>query len=368
MSSHQRQSRRAYRLWLAVNGLVLVVIAGWILKPSLSGVEADRTAASALVGPTTIPTGVDATGRPFVPLASGLTRADVLAMKGIRYGLCTPRSPYSKSQLATIAGQAGTSPSMLQFFVKWTQAFPPAAITDSYEQGALPVLSWEPWAGPDDGLSQPAYKLSRIYGGAFDKYITAFATAARNMEAPIAIRFAHEMNGAWYPWSERQSGNRPGDYVKAWRHVHDIFAAVGATNVIWIWSPNILRPVPHVSLAALYPGDAYVDWVGLVGYAVHEHTAAAVYQPSITAIGKFTHKPIVITETGAQPSAFKAAWITDFFHWLAAEPRVIGFIWFEYSKTQGGNEDWRFTATPATLRAFHDGLETVHLAPVLAGT
>ena len=47
------------------------------------------------------------------------------------------------------------------------------------------------------------------------------------------------MNGSWFPWSEGVNGNRAGEYVAAWRHVHDIFTAVGATNVTWVWCPNV---------------------------------------------------------------------------------------------------------------------------------
>ena len=180
---------------------------------------------------------------------------------------------------------------------------------------------------------RPAHiRPAKIARGDFDGYITRVATAIRDQEWPLAIRFAHEMNGNWYPWSEQTSGNRPGDYVRAWRHVHDIFRRVGATNVVWIWSPNIVRPVPGIDLRRLYPGDAYVDWIGLVGYAVTERTAAAVFDPSLAVLARFTDKPVIITETGVQPSDFKSAWITDFFRWLPTRRQVIGFIWFEYNK------------------------------------
>ena len=87
---------------------------------------------------------------------------------------------------------------------------------------------------------QPAYRLSRIIDGDYDQYIKSWAEGIKALGFPIAIRFAHEMNGTWYPWCERTNGNRPGQYVRAWRHVHDIFSEVGATNVTWVWSPNII--------------------------------------------------------------------------------------------------------------------------------
>jgi beta-mannanase len=42
------------------------------------------------------------------------------------------------------------------------------------------------------------------------------------------------MNGDWYPWGKGINGNQLGQYVQAWRHVHDIFAAIHADNVLWV--------------------------------------------------------------------------------------------------------------------------------------
>jgi hypothetical protein len=44
------------------------------------------------------------------------------------------------------------------------------------------------------------------------------------------------------------------------------FTAVGANNVIWIWSPNVIGNLKDVDLAGLYPGSDYIDWLGLGGY------------------------------------------------------------------------------------------------------
>jgi beta-mannanase len=54
---------------------------------------------------------------------------------------------------------------------------------------------------------------------------------------PVRLRFAQEMSGSWYPWDERANGNRPGDFIAMWRHVHHLFTLAGARNVTWVWSP-----------------------------------------------------------------------------------------------------------------------------------
>ncbi|MEV6763694.1 glycosyl hydrolase [Streptomyces sp. NPDC051105] len=110
-----------------------------------------------------------------------------------------------------------------------------------------------------------------------------------------------------------RNGNHRGDYVKAWRHVHDLFEQAGADNVVWLWSPNVVRDAPAVSLRGLYPGDAYVDLVGMTGYQDDESTAGAVFDATLARLRGLTGRPVVIAETGARPGRKKAAWIAAFF-------------------------------------------------------
>jgi Glycosyl hydrolase family 26 len=371
VSRHARpRSRRTPALWIAVNATVLTALTLWLVSTVFmsSPTSSSRSAPGPNLGPNTaqaIAVGSSTTGSASAPPTPPPvpSKAVFLTPPAPYFGLSTPQAPWSRSELNAISAKAGAHPTLIEFFVTWTQEFRPDAVSMCYSQHALPLLSWEPWAGLKSGPNQPAFALRRIISGAYDAYITRFAQAIRAQRWPVALRFAHEMNGNWYPWSESQSGNRPGEYVQAWRHVHDIFTRVGATNVIWVWSPNIIRPVPQINLTDLYPGDSYVDWVGMVGYDAQELTAGQVFDPTIARIRMFTHKPLLITETGTGPSAWKAAWTTSLFTWLRKHRDVVGFTWFELSRAQGGNKDWRFSADPRTQQAFHDGIVESNLAP-----
>lgn len=98
-----------------------------------------------------------------------------------------------------------------------------------------------------------------------DAYIQTWVAAAAAYGRPVYIRSAHEMNvpGA-HPWSMGVNGNTPAQFVAAWRYIVDRFRAGGATNVKWVWSPNTVDT--DKPLTGLYPGDAYVDMIGLDGY------------------------------------------------------------------------------------------------------
>jgi hypothetical protein len=108
--------------------------------------------------------------------------------------------------------------------------------------------------------------------------------------------------------------------------------------------------MPRVPLKPLYPGNSYVDWIGLVGYyeGGGASTFSTLFGPTKTTIRKFTGKPILILETGAEDGWRKRKDIADLFRGVAASRDVIGFNWFNYDK----RADWRIDSDPSILAQF----------------
>ncbi len=280
------------------------------------------------------------------------------------FGLTTSAGPYDPQGLDDAAAAAGVRPRVVLFPQPWRQGRPDTALLDRVEaRGALPMIGWEPWddrapsRAAGHPADQPAHALSRLVSGADDELVRTWARTLRDWRHPVAIRFAHEMNGNWYPWAEQANGNRPGDYVAAWRHVHDLFTAEGARNVLWVWSPNIGYP-GSTPLRELWPGDGYVDWLGLVGYDASPTPGPAptfdrVFGPTLAELRALAPLPVVITETaGTEASGHKPEWERQFFAGLRAHPEVIGFVWFQVVK----EADWRYTSSPGALAAFREGV------------
>jgi len=131
------------------------------------------------------------------------------------------------------------------------------------------------------------------------------------------------------------------------------------TNVTWSWSAN----VPYegsTPLAALYPGDAYVDRVGLDGYNWGTTQAWSSWQafgdvfgPGVAELRLVSTRPVHVDETAAPEGAGgdKAAWITDMWGWLDAHPEVRGITWFSLLK----EADWRIDSSEAALTAWGAG-------------
>ncbi|MFD6636946.1 glycoside hydrolase family 26 protein [Micromonospora chalcea] len=292
------------------------------------------------------------------------------------FGVMTDKGPHDFATVDRFVEAAGRSPQVMLFGADWVSAEFDRSLFDRIaDRGMMPMLGWEPWdysidlAARRTGLAvrqidrlratQPDYRLDRIARGDFDAHLRSWAEGVRSLGYPVAIRFAHEMNGDWYPWCERANGNRPGDYVRAWRHVHDLFARAGATNVTWVWSPNARWDKTTAGLTGLYPGDDYVDWVGVTGYyGTGAFTKTywsfdQIFGPTIAEIRKVTRKPLVVTETGAADTAGrKARWIRETFGSLPRYPDLIGLIWFEVDKEQ----DWRIAGSPAAATAFAEAV------------
>lgn len=300
------------------------------------------------------------------------------------FGLYTAQSPFSWSEYDDVAATVGVQPDLAGYFQGWDTPFRPDAVTRSWTKGVLPMVTWEsrPMDASNGEPTEPEYSLPRIIDGAFDEYLHQYARDVAALGLPVAIRLDHEMNGAWYPWSEQGyngaqvNGNNRGDFVRMWRHVHDIFEVEGANaHVVWVWAPNIVNKLPKLNQSldytrSLYPGDEYVDWVGLSGYYRPPYetnqtpTFSWTFDRSLDQLRAITDKPILLAEIGASESGGqKPAWVTDLFDGLARPENadVIGFAWFHHTVTtisegQRVTNDWRITSRDDSRQAFVDGI------------
>jgi endoglucanase len=218
----------------------------------------------------------------------------------------------------------------------------------------VPLITWEPWEQP----------LRDIARGRHDAYLRSEARTARRWGRVVLLRFAHEMNGDWYPWGT-QAGS-PRGYVRAFRRVVRIFRREGATNVRFVWAPNGDTGGDRL-IRRLYPGDRWVDWVGFSGFSWGRPweflQPMDVYQRTYRTLTRLTDKPIVIAETGAgEVGGDKARWIRRAFaRDLPRLRRVRAVVWFD-ERDQWA--DFRVDSTRTALRAFRSAVRS----PRYAGT
>jgi Glycosyl hydrolase family 26 len=322
----------------------------------------------------TIFSGLLAAGVLIGGFAASNTQIASASTEPIYWGANVDGAPYDTGAIDRFESDAGKRASIIRFGQSWVHgsswfAFPTKSMDTIRNRGSIPFLGWNSYDA-SKGLDQPDFSLARIASGAYDGYITRFATDAKNWGHPFFMRMDHEMNGGWYPWSEKVNGNHPGDYVRMWRHVHDIFTGVGATNVTWVWNPNITGRT-STPLKELYPGDSYVDWTGLDGYNWGTdkgawQTFSQVFNGNYGGFNQHDsydemlafapNKPMMLPEfASTEHGGSKATWISNM---LTSElptrfPAIKAVVW---ENEVADNEPWPIESSSSAKAAFKAGI------------
>jgi mannan endo-1,4-beta-mannosidase len=278
----------------------------------------------------------------------------------LRFGVSTPGGAGAVAEFRQVASRVGRPPSIVLSYSDFTSAPPVDGLKAVTRLGADPMVTWEPWKWLKDGeYDTTTFSMRSIADGAHDDYLYWWADALVRFRHTIYLRFAHEPNGTWYPWSAT-GGTDPSTYVRAWRHVHDIFVEKHAGNVKWVWAPNISFP-GSTSIVDTYPGARYVDVVGIDGYnwgttrpTTHWIAPADLFGPTIAEVRAIAPgKPLVVTEVGsAEQGGDKARWVRELIGYFNDTHAIAGFIWFDHDK----ETDWRLASTPESAAAFAEEL------------
>jgi hypothetical protein len=300
---------------------------------------------------------------PAAPLYWGATIGDQITGE---------QAPWDMGAVNRFEAMAGKGVSLVNFFSPFANCgssgncsfykFPTEPMENIRSHGSIPVFSWSSQSIPST-KEEPDFQLADVISGRYDGYIREFAEDAKDWGHPFFLRFDWEMNGNWFPWSEGVNGNQSGEFVTAWRHVHDIFASVGASNATWVWCPNVDPENDLTDLASTYPGDEYVDWTGLDGYnwgpskggwTSFSKLYRSTYDRITASIAP--SKPLLIGEMGStENGGSKANWIAEALNEIpTAFPRVKAMLWFD---TFDDGMDWPIETSTSATSAFAAGVQ-----------
>lgn len=249
----------------------------------------------------------------------------------------------SQDHLTQFEHATGIKPGIVENYESFGQPFPSSWAGTLLARGILPIIQLQPRRVP----------LADIAAGKYDSYLSQYAAAARALGGPVGLSFGHEMNGAWYSWGYTNTPARV--FVAAWRHIHQVFAAVGARKIIWVWTAARLTPQDRRVapwLSPWWPGGQYVDWVGLdIYYFTPQVTFRQVFLPTITAVRKFTHDPILLTETAVYNQPGQVRQIDNLFAGAQASG-LLGIVWYN----QDALHTWQLNrGRHAAIAAFRRG-------------
>ncbi|MHA7145302.1 glycoside hydrolase family 26 protein [Arthrobacter sp. TmT3-37] len=283
------------------------------------------------------------------------------------------------------------------------------------QNGGTLLLTLEPMEGLDAVTSERADELAAL--------LARFNTNG----VLVIVRFAHEMNGSWYPW-----GQQPAEYIAAYRRVASAVHEQAPGSAM-MWAPNYAGGYPFAGgefeslpgspgfaeldttgdgaltsfddpYAPYYPGDDAVDWVGMSlyhwgntypwaesempeeGKFIDQLTGTyngkngndAMLPDFYTQYGVDHGKPVAIPETASLVQAdigelrslnIKRAWWEQVFAPTVQErfPQLKMVNWFEWNKMEpevGAPVDWTVLENDTTRTSFTSALpDWYHYAP-----
>lgn len=248
-----------------------------------------------------------------------------------------PTLMQSPTALANWIGKTGAKPDVVMDYCNLGEPFPDL----THLQVATGIRGQMTIQLFQSGYGGETLNLLAIAQGVFDERIRATAAQVRNAAVRVDLRIAHEMNGDWYGW-----GAQPKNYIAAWRRIATVLRAEGIGSSKLIWCPNVFEP-----LKPYWPGDTYVDVVGLDGYnwgGEYNRTFQEVFGPDKRRVRQLTHRPIIVCETGCTENGKKGDWFNDAAH---VAPKMFNEVTF-FDRDYPGQRDWRVESSADALQGF----------------
>ncbi|MFF5428278.1 MULTISPECIES: glycoside hydrolase family 26 protein [unclassified Streptomyces] len=129
------------------------------------------------------------------------------------------------------------------------------------------MLAWEStvWKEPHHaGYTETQLGWKNIASGQYDEAILdPQIRRIKDYGKRVFLSFDQEADARI-----KEGAGTPAEYVAAYRHLHDRFQRLGADNVVWVWTVSGYLGSAD-TMKRLYPGDAYVDWIGMDQYNYH---------------------------------------------------------------------------------------------------
>lgn len=273
--------------------------------------------------------------------------------RGSYLGVYTNGAPPGYQPVASFAQAAGGQPNLVGYFSGWAGKFNESFAQAVYRHGVTPFIQIDPTDA----------SIGAIADGTYDDYLSDYADTVRDFGHAVVIGFGHEMNAAWYPWGYRHVPAKV--FVRAWRHIVEVFRSQGADNVTWLWTVQADGPRTG-PIQDWWPGPKYVTWVGVDGYYYRPaDTFASVFGTTIDQVRTFTHDPVLLSETAVGPQAGQYIKIQNLFRGMAAY-KTLGLVWFDKVQDDGiYHQDWRIQGNLAAEAAFQAGVKyDLKLKPV----
>ncbi len=282
----------------------------------------------------------------------------------LSWGIGMEGFPLSIENLNQATNEIGISPQIIQFYMQWEEKGSNDLLTtlkSIANKGMVPCMTWEPMIVKEQ--KETMILFEEITSGKHDSYLHSIAKQVIQWGRPLIIRFAHEMNLNRYHWggtAKQFNEQTPKRYIEVYRYIVDFFRKQGTNQLMWAFCPNVdsVPNEPWNQASLYYPGDSYVDILGMDGYNwdIDVNIAKAKKQswtkPNLSFENLFSPlhqellkvaptKPLMVFETATvdRSGQGKAQWIKEAFE-TAKKWHLLALIWFQVNK----EDDWRINA------------------------
>ncbi len=194
--------------------------------------------------------------------------------------------------------------------------FPATAVQTIHSAGKIPFIRMMPRTDFDVGGPDPNYTMQKIIDGTFDTALTQWAIDAAKTNIPLLVEFGTEVNGNWFPWNGQYNGagettgygdlnlpDGPERFRDAYRHIIDICNNNGANNITWFFHVDAydMPDAEWNRIENYYPGDDYIDWLGVSVYGPQESNGdyqdfVEIMNDVYPTLTNLSDKPIAILE------------------------------------------------------------------------
>ena len=256
------------------------------------------------------------------------------------------------------------------------QAFPAVIAAQAKARGATLMVTWSPVKPPLATETGFYSQYKNIAAGRHDRYIRSWARQAKRFNRPILLRFAHEFNAAFFPWSVKwgkfydpdtgerttKNTNSPFQFRRAWIRIVKIFRGVRANKVKFVWTPAQETCQGCNPYKKWYPGNKWVDYVGYSTFNWGNFRQAGAFrnfeETIVQPMGKFkefTRKPVIIAEVGTThedaPSGEldKPEWIINGYNAVYRKyPQVKAIVYqdVDFTGESHGHPNWGLAFSP----------------------
>ena len=284
------------------------------------------------------------------------------------WGIFDPYYPLETEQLMELENRLDHFFEYVLLYGNFDTGRPAARLAVAGADGRVPVLTLQTFSPAEGFTTAMTYEL---LSGKYEAFLRAYARDVAAFGQPVVFRFNNEMNGDWCAYSAYHSSKDAELYVESYRYVYRIFAEEGAHNALWVWNPHdgSFPDFMWNHYLTYYPGDAYVDIVGLTGYNAGTYYKGEkwrgfteIYDPLYFEYDSlFPGKALMITEFASNSvGGDKVAWIEEAMAHLPDYPRISVAIWWNHCDFDGDTPSriYKLDENEATLEAFKSGLKS----------